>query len=856
MQDLKFAARMLRKNPAFTLVAVLTLALGIGANSAIFSVVNAVLLEPLPYHDPGSLLNLSAVNLQTKAAGIPLSYTKFTQIREQSHSLEGVAAYYPATLSMVTGRGAEAINAARVSSDFFSVLGISPARGRDFLPEEEVAGAADVAVISDGFWYSHYAADDHALGKSLTLDGKPATIIGILPARFGFPLQYPEPDLWLARVSDPPFLTPEQVRTGAGYLNVIGRLRSGETATRSQAELDTIDARYRSQFTGFVDSTKYGISTVPLQESLVGALRPGLAVLLAAVGFLLLIACANAANLLLARATTREREIAVRKALGATNLRLVRQLLMESVLLSFLGGMAGIGLAAASMPALRAFSPGSVLRLADTRLDAPVLLYSLLLCAVTAILFGLVPALQMAGKELHQTLKEGSRDSGGGHRGKVRRFLVVAELAVALVLMTGAGLLIEGFSQLMQVDPGFTSKNLMTFPVNLPAGRYARPENQALFYRQLIEQVKSLPGIQGAGLTSYLPLSGGARFVYFCPEGTLCQGIGKDPLTAVRQVSTNYFGTMRTPLVKGRVFTEQDTASAPLVVVVNQTIANCYWPQQNPIGKHLANSRDMLQREVVGVVADVKFSALNAANVEEMYLPLEQSPARAATLIVSAPGNPQMLVAAVRAKIAEVDPTLPVTDIASMEQIVSTSVAQPRLVAQFVGIFAGFALLLSAIGIYGVMSYTVSTRRQELGIRMSLGAQPRDIVKLVVGQGLRLALLGIAIGIAVSLALTRVLASQLFGVRTTDPFAFTAAAAVLFFLRFWRAIYPRGAQHASIRSWPFATNNSRWLGQFTSQDDPDGRSPERSGVLQVFSQLCEMGLYGSHPAGILGAWSM
>jgi putative ABC transport system permease protein len=781
MRDLKFAARMLRRNPAFALIAVMTLALGIGANAAIFSVVNAVLLQPLPYQNPGALLSLSAINLQTKTGGINASFTKFTQIHDQSRTLEGIAAYYGTTLSLVTDREPEAINAARVSRDFFSVLGVSPVWGRDFLPEEEATGMGDVAIISDGFWHSHYAADIRALGKSLTLDGKPAIIIGILPARFGFPLQYPEPDVWLPRVSDPTFLLPEQVRSGAGYLNIIARLRGGETLARAQAELDTINARYRSQFTGFVDSTKYGISAVPLQETLVGALRPGLAVLLAAVGFVLLIACANVANLLLARATTREREIALRKALGATNLRLVRQLLIESLLLSFLGGILGICFAAASMPALRAFSPGSVPRLADTRLDANVLFYSLLLCAVTGILFGLVPALQMARKDLQDSLKDGSRGSSGAHRGRVRGFLVVAELAVALILMTGAGLLIESFSQLMLVNPGFTSKNLMTFPLNLPPNRYSKPENQVLFYRQLLEHAKSVPGVQDAGLTSYLPLSGASRFVYFCTEGMVCQGIGKDPLTTMRQVSADYFSTMRTPLLKGRVFTERDTASTPLVVIVNQTIASRYWPNQNPIGKHLANSRDMLQREVVGVVADVKFNALNAANIEEMYLPLEQSPALAATLIVSAAENPQMLVAAVRAKIAEVDPTLPVSGISSMEQIVSSSVAQPRLVAQFVGIFGGFALSLSAIGIYGVMSYAVSTRIQELGIRMSLGAQPRDILKLLVGQGLRPALLGIAIGVAVSLALTRVLASQLFGVHATDPLAFAAATAVLLF---------------------------------------------------------------------------
>ena len=780
LPDLKFAARMLGKNLGFTAVAVLTLALGIGANSAIFSVVNAVILHPLPYRDPSQLLFLSGVVLQTKTSGLGVSFTKYSQIREQSSALEGIAAYYGTTLSLVTDREPEAINGARAARNLFPVLGVTLERGRDFLPEEEAVGAADVAIISAGFWHSHFAADENILGRSLTLDGRPVTIIGVLPASFHFPLQYPEPDVWLPRVSDPPFLTTVQVRTGASYLGVIARLHRGETLVRAQAELDTIDARYRSQFPGFVDSTKYGISAVPLQDSLVGNLRPGLAVLLAAVGLVLLIACANVANLLLARATVREREFALRKALGASTPRLVRQLLMESLLLAFLGGIVGVSLASLVVPAVRAFSPGSVPRLAETRLDTPVLLYSLFLCMATGVLFGLIPALQTAGKELHGALKERTRgSSGGGHRGKLRSLLVVVEMAVALVLMTGAGLLIESFSRLMQINPGFSSANLMTFPLNLPPNRYATPENQALFYRQLLDRLKSIPGTEAAGVTSYLPLSGAARFVYFCPEGAVCQGIGKDPATALRQVSAGYFDTVRTPLVKGRVFTERDTATSPLVVVVNQTIADRYWPAQNPIGKHLANSRDRIPREVVGVVSDVKFTALNAANVEEMYLPLEQAPWPATALIVRSAGNPQSLVSAVRAKIAEIDRNLPITGIATMDSVVGSSVAQPRLIMQFVGVFAGFALLLAAIGIYGVMAYSVSARQQEMGIRMSLGAEPADILKMVVGQGMRLALLGVAIGVATSLALTRLISALLFGVHPTDPLAFSASALAL-----------------------------------------------------------------------------
>lgn len=780
LQDFKFALRMLRKNPGFAIVAALTLALGIGANSAIFSVVNAVLLQPLPYQAPTRLLFLSGQDRQTRAVGVSMSYTKFRQIQEQSHTLEGTVAFYSTAMSLVTQREPEAITANRVSGDFFKLLGISAIRGRDFLPGEDAPGAADVALLSDGFWHSHFAGDPGVLGRSITLDGQPATIVGILPANFRFPLQFPEPDVWLPRISDPTFLFPEQVRSGAGYLNLISRLRSGESLATAKAELDTIDARYRSQFTGFVDAEKLGVSAVPLEESLVGPLRPGFAVLLAAVGFLLLIACANVANLLLARATSREREMALRKALGASPGRLVRQLLSESLLLSLLGGVLGVSLATGILPALRAFSPGSIPRLAETRLDAPVLLFSVLLSIFTGIIFGFAPALQASAGNLHETLKEGTRGmSEGGHRGKLRALLVVAEMAVALVLMTGAGLLMQSFSKLMKVNPGFSSDHLMTFLLSLPPNRYSQPDIQSQFYRQLLERTRSVPGVESAGLTNFLPLAGPTRFVFFCPEGTVCQGIGKDPLINMRQVSTGYFDAVRTPVLQGRVFSERDTATSTPVVIVNQTVADRYWAGQDPVGRHLANSRDKIQREVIGVVADVKFNALNVANSGEMYLPLEQVPWLTTTLIVRSRGDSEALTAAVRSKISELDPNLPISSVATMESIVASSVAQPRVLSQFVGVFAGFALLLAAIGIYGVMAYSVSTRRREMGIRAALGAEPRDIVKLVVGQGMRLALLGVAIGVTASFALTRLITNLLFGVSATDPLAFLLAAVVL-----------------------------------------------------------------------------
>ena len=691
-----------------------------------------------------------------------------------------MGAFFALTLSLSTEREPEAVNGARATLDFFKALSISPALGRTFSPEEEQPNGADVAVISDGFWHSHFAADPKVLGKSLILDGKNATIVGILPATFCFPLQSPEPEVWLPRVTETNLITPAQVQSGAGYLSIIARLRQGKTLSQAKAEFDTINERYKQQFGSNVDATRFGIFADTMQNTIVGTLRASLLVLLAAVGFVLLISCANVANLLLARATAREREIAVRKALGASRLRLVRQLLSESLLLSLSAGLLGIGLAVLLMPALRAFSPGAVPRLGDTRLDAAVLIFSLALCVLTGIVFGLVPALQVSRKELHEALKEGSRGSSeGGNRGRFRSLLVVAEIGIALVLMTGAGLLIESFSHLMKVNPGFSPENLMAFPLTLPPTRYAQPQQQAAFYRELSERVKAMPGVQSAGITSYLPLSGAIRYVFVCPEGRACQGIGKDPTIALRQVSAGYFETARTPVKSGRVINEQDISGGLPVAVINETAAKHFFLGQNLVGKHIANSRDMLPREIVGVVADVKFSTLNAANSEEMYLPLAQLPWPSVTLLVRSQGDTKSLVSAVRARIAEVDPNLPVTGISSMEDVVATSVAQPRVTTQLVGVFACVALLLAAIGIYGVMSYSVTTRMQEIGIRLALGAKPSDILRLVVGQGMSLTLIGVICGLLASVALTRLLATLLFGVHATDPIIFSSAALVL-----------------------------------------------------------------------------
>ena len=768
-QDLKLALRLLGKNPGFAAVAVLTLALGIGANTTIFSVVHSVLLKPLPYPAADRLVSISAA-----------SFPKFTQISEQSHALDHVAAYYFFAVSLATSREPEGIRGVHVSPEFFRVLGVPVARGRSFLSEEQQPGGPNVALLSDGFWHSHFAADRDILGKTLTLDGTSVTVVGVLPADFDFPFEFPEPDVWLPRVFEHPLLKSVQVQLGAGYLDVIGRLAPGVTISQAQAEVNTINEHYRQQFSSLADANKDALAVTPLEESLVAGLRLSLLVLLGAVGFVLLIACANVANLLLARATAREKEMALRKALGASPLRLVRQLLSESLLLSALGGALGVGIAAALMPLLRSTSLGTLPRVREARVDPAVLLFSLLLCALTAILFGLAPALQAAKRQLHESLKEGVRGSSlGGGRGRLRALLVVAEMATAVVLIAGAGLLMESFAHLMHVNLGFSPQAVMTLPLTLPASRYTPPERQTEFYRQLLERVGALPDVVSTGLVSFLPLSGGYRLSYFCFEGQVCQGLGKDPLVAFWQVSPGYFETMRTPLLRGRFFNGHDMAGGAPVVILNETAARHYWPNENALGKHLSGARDLAPREVVGVVADIKFSTLNAKSADQLYVPLEQMPYATMTLVVRSDAAPEPLVNAIRGKIAEIDATLAVSGIASMDSVISTSAAQPRMTAQCVAAFAACALLLAAIGMYGVMAYSVSTRKQEMGIRVSLGANPRDILRLVVSQGMRLALAGLSLGLLASVGLTRLLGSLLFGVPSVDPLVLGLAALVL-----------------------------------------------------------------------------
>jgi putative ABC transport system permease protein len=782
LSDLKFGWRMLRKNPGFASVAILTLALGISANTVFFSVLDAVLLRPLPYKDSARLVFISGTDPDSGASEPSLSFPKFEKIESRSSTLTDVSAFYATSVNLVTQREPEPVAGAHASLNFFAMLGVIPVRGRTFLPEEEKPGGADVAIVSDRFQRGHFAAIDEALGKTLNLDGTPTTIVGVLPPDFKFPFEFPEPDVWIARVFEHPLLKPSQIQIGAGYLSVMARLRDGETKTKAQAELNTLNSEYNAEFAGRADSGKYGLSANSLQDHLIGNFRLSLVTLLIAVSLVLLIACANVANLLLARSTTRNTEIALRKTLGATRARLILQLLTESLLLSLIGGALGIALAVFVMPLLRSFNPGSLPRLAEASLDIRVLLFSFLISVLTGLVFGLAPAIRISAKNLSESINAGTRGSTAGPgRSRLQAALIIGEIGLALILMTAAGLLLESFARLIRVDPGFAAQNLMTFSINLPPIRYPQRDQQAQFYRRLVEQIQNFPGVQKVGLVSYLPLSGAVRMSYFCAEGQICQGLGKDPLIAFRQVDTGYFDAMGTRLLRGRTFNSGDSSSGLPVIVVNETTAKKYWPRENPLGKHVAGSRDLVQREVVGVVADVKYNNLNSPNLQELYIPFEQMPWAAMTLLVRSAGNQQTLSAAVRAKVAELDSVVPITHVSSMEEVVGTSLAEPRLILEFVTAFAGFALLLASIGLYGVMSYSVAARKREIGIRVSVGATPRDIFRLILSEGLRVTVIGIAIGLFASLALTRMISSLLFEVHATDPLAFSLAAIALVF---------------------------------------------------------------------------
>jgi len=793
LQDVRYALRMLRKNPGFTAVALLTLALGIGANAAMFSIANAVLLRPLPYTEGDRLVAITMEDPTRSIVRLNVSFTRLTLLQQESHTLESIGAYSPSSTSMTTKGAPEQLSSAIATGNFFNMLGVTPSVGRNFLPEEDQPGGANVAIISDAFWQSHFGGRLDFIGRSVAMDGRSVTIIGVLPASFRFPFQQPEPQVWFPRAFENPLFPPDRVRAGAAYLISYGRLRSGESISQAQAEFNSLDSAYTKTYPENSDARTFTTRVAPLKESLVGQVRTSLIVLLAGVGFVLLIGCANLASLLLARAATRQGEITIRRALGASRGRLLRQFLTESLLLCFFGGAAGLYLSAYAPRLLHFLPRGTLPRLDEVRMDARVILFSVGLCVLTGIVFGLAPAMQTAGDKLEAALRTATRGSASGTRaGRYRAVAVIAEVAVALVLVCGSGLLIKSFGKLVQVNPGFNPKHVMSFLLTLPQSTYPRRPQQAEFYRRLVEAVAELPGVQSAGVTSYLPITGGSRLAYFCAQGMPCQGRGKDPMAAVRHISPDYFKTMQVPLLRGRVFDAHDNADSRNVSIINQELADKYFPGQDPLGKSLLLTRMNFMTVVVGVVGSVKYAGLNAPSGAELYLPQEQSPVPVSTmsLVVRTDVPPQSLVSSVRTEVAKLDPDLPMSNILSMEEVISASVTQPQLTARLTAAFAGLALMLAAIGIYGVMAHAVVQRRREIAIRMALGAEPGNVLRLVVGQGLQLVVAGVVLGLAGSFVLTRLLASILFQMSPHDPVTFAAVTMILLVVAFLACYIP------------------------------------------------------------------
>ncbi|HEX8190136.1 MAG TPA: ABC transporter permease [Pyrinomonadaceae bacterium] len=782
LQDVRYAARTLSRQPGFAAVAVLTLALGIGANTAIFSVIDAALLRSLPYREPGRLVHLWESKRSRDFERREASYPDFLDWRAQGPEVfDGLAGYVPRAATLADAGEATRARGAAVTANFFDLLGVKAAAGRTFVADEDGPEAARVVVISHGLWGRRFGGERSAVGREVTLDGRAYTVVGVLPAEFSFaPLG--DAEVWT------PLATPPDVaaRRYQHWLKVVGRLRRGVSLEAAQAHLAAVAARVERDDPGA--HAGVGLRAVPLQEEFVGPVRPVLFVLLGAVGFVLLIACANVANLLLARAAARQKEVAIRAALGASRWRVVRQLLTESVLLSLAGGAAGLVLALwgvellvalipaaqlAQMPYLQSLSPGR-----------DVLLFACGLSLLTGVLFGLTPALTASRADLQGALKEGGRGGTASRASRrLRDLLVVAEVALALVLLVGAGLLMKSFVTMLGVDPGFDTRNLLTMRVALPPSRYGEGDKAARFYEEALRRVSAVPGVRGAALTSNLPLAGDGG------TGTP-QVVGRQTPAAelteahLRTVSANYFGVLGIPLVKGRAFAERDDAQAPPVLLVNQTYAGRVFPGEDPLGRRVAfKFAGDTQFEIVGVVGDEKVTSLDARTTPVVYFHSRQdSYFDSAALVVRADAaDPLSLAPAVRAEVRALDPEVPVFAVQTLEQMVAGSRAAfvRRYPAYLTGVFACVALLLALVGIYGVVSYAVTQRTHEIAVRVALGARGRDVLRLVLGHGLLLALGGIAVGAAGALALTRLISGLLFGVSAADPSVYGLVALLL-----------------------------------------------------------------------------
>ena len=770
LQDISYGLRTLVRSPGFTLVAAFTLALGIGANTAIFSVVDTVLLAPLPYEKPEQLQLVWGFHpeIGTETASLP----DFVDWREQNNVFVDLAASFRRSMNLTGNGEPERLIAARVTANLFSVLGIEPARGRAFLDEEDRPGGERVVILSHGLWERRFGLREDVLGDSVQLDGQPYTVVGITPPGFEFPSRA---ELWL-----PLALDPTQAGRRSDFLLVVGRLAEGVGQAQAQAEMDTITQRLEEQYPS--TNTMWSVKLVGLHEEMVAEVRPTLWALWGAVTFVLLIACANVANLLLVRAVGRD-ELAVRAALGAGRLRLARQLLTESVLLFLLGGLGGLALGWAGIRALSALDPGDVPRIDQLTLDGRVALFTLGLALVTGLVFGLAPALHAARKNLFDQLREGGTRAAGGRGGlRLRNVLVVGEIALSLVLLIGAGLMIRSLVRLQNVDPGFNSENLLSMRLSLSRGKYTEPAQIEAFYRELGERVEGLPGVRSAAAVSGLYIAGGAPYLSFAVEGQPPPGPDEVVDATVRTVTPGFFHTLEVPVLRGGVFEAQHGPDAARVAVINQTMARRYFADINPLGQRVAfDGTDSTPnwREIIGVVGDVKQEGLDVETYPEIYVPLSQRARPGMTLVVKTEGEPPGLAGAIRGEVQALDVGQPVYSVQTMEQALRDSLGEQRFAMALFSLFAAVAVLLAAVGIYGVVSYSVGQRTREIGVRMAMGARPGDILGMVVGNALLLTGLGLALGLGSAFFLTRFLETLLFGVEATDPVAFASIAGLL-----------------------------------------------------------------------------
>jgi len=777
-QDLRYALRTLAKNPAFTSVAIVAIALGIGANSAIFSVVNAVLLRPLPFKTPEQLVMVweNATHL-----GFPKntpSPPNFLDWQKQNTVFTGMAAISERSFNLSGVGEPERLEGRRVSANLFDLLGVPALLGRRFVPEDDRPGS-HVVLLSYSLWQRRFGSDPGIVGRVITLNGESYTVIGVMPRS----VHLPGYGNWNDQVWVPiAFTNEETTQRGNHFLDVIARIKPGITLKQAQAEMETIAARLAKEYPRY--NTRIGATVTPLHEEVVGDIKPALLILLGAVGFVLLIACANVANLLLARAAVREKEIALRLALGASRSRLTRQFLTESVLLALFGGGFGLLLALAGIRVLKTFIPATISQTQTISIDAKVLVFTALLALLTGIVFGLAPAMHASHSNLNDSLKEGGRDSAVGKKGnRLRDLLVVGEVAVSFILLIGAGLLINSFFHLRNLQPGFRADHLLTMKVDLSELRYPDGERRSVFFDEVLRRIRHLPGVQSVAVAGNLPFTYNGDSMSIAVEGIPDPPPSQWPDVIYRAIGPGYFSTMGIPMIHGRDFTDQDKADSKNVVVISEKTAQHYWPGQDAIGKRLkpgATTSDVPWREVIGVVKDVRQNDFIAQPKMQMYFAYRQLKDLAANaLIVRTSVEPMSLATSIRDAIWAVDKDQPVANVDTMDHIVSEAIARQRFSMLLLGIFAALALILAAVGIYGVMSYSVAQRTHEIGIRMALGARRTDVLQMTIKQGLKLVGAGMIFGLVAAFLLTRVLASLLFGISATDPGTFLGISLVL-----------------------------------------------------------------------------